>query len=281
MSNAVPTLTKHHGLGNDFLVLADFESRWPIDERLARRLCDRRRGIGADGLIRVTPTGRPDVVRMELRNADGSSAEMSGNGIRCLAQAVVHAGWTPPGRMVVLTEAGERSLTLSVVDDNLAMVEVAMGVPSVRVVDEEPEPRHSPAVAARVVEVGNPHLVLLVVGDEALGSVDLAGLGPSLEASRPGGQNVEWISQRSEASLVMRVWERGAGITDACGTGSVAVAAAARAWGLVPERVTVANPGGDLLVDLSGAEALLVGPAVLVGSVEPAPGLFEPAEVTV
>jgi diaminopimelate epimerase len=109
----------------------------------------------------------------------------------------------------------------------------------------------------------------------------LALLGPPLEGMRSGGQNVEWIAVSSQAALEMRVWERGAGITDACGTGSVAAAAAAAAWGLVPPRLTVHNPGGDLQVDLSGAEALLIGPAVLVGSVEPAPGLFTPAEVTV
>src|SRR5919202_530617 len=104
------TFTKHHGLGNDFLVLLDLDDRHPVDEELARAVCDRHRGVGADGVIRVTaaPPGRGADVTMHLRNADGSEAEMSGNGIRCLGQAVVDAGVVAGPSVAVATVAGMR-----------------------------------------------------------------------------------------------------------------------------------------------------------------------------
>ena len=106
------SLTKYHGLGNDFLVLLDLQDRRPVDADLARFLCDRHRGVGADGLIRVTAGTDGADVTMQLRNADGGPAEMSGNGIRCLAQAVLDAGVVPGPNLSVATAAGVRRLTL-------------------------------------------------------------------------------------------------------------------------------------------------------------------------
>ena len=262
-------LTKHHGLGNDFLVLLDGAA--DLDAAaLARAACDRRRGIGADGLIvaRVvssagasdTGADGPGEVVMELRNADGSRAEMSGNGIRCLGQAVVDAGRASGPELRVYTDAGVRHLSIgSEVRPGLRQVTVDMG--PARVVAAEP--------GRAEVDTGNPHLVLLV---RRLDEVDLDELG-----RRHPDVNVEVLAPGPEPdTLVMRVHERGVGITQACGTGSCAVAVAARGWGLVGDRVVVHNPGGPVTVDLKADTVLLTGPAEYVGRVElpwpPAPG---------
>jgi diaminopimelate epimerase len=248
-------LTKHHGLGNDFLVLLDPPSDIDL-ARLAVRLCDRRRGIGADGLIAATrpPEAEGDIV-MHLRNADGSRAEMSGNGIRCLAQAVVDAGWVAGNEFAVHTDAGLRHLVVHPeTEPGLRQVTVDMGPVTIGRSDDR----------SASVDTGNPHLVLLV-DDPA--SVDLLELG-----RRHPELNVEVIAPGPEPdALTFRVHERGAGITEACGTGSCAAAAAARRWGLVGTSVIVHNPGGDVIVDLKPETALLTGPAQLIGEVSVRP----------
>ena len=283
MSSA-PLLTKHHGAGNDFLVVCDDSPAGSFDARVARLLCDRRRGFGADGLLRATPSPRPGLVaRMELWNADGSPAEMSGNGIRCFAQALVRAGWAEPGALVVETGAGPRTLRLLPATENRSAeagwpdgvdvdwVEVEMGAVTLELPlgERAGGPALGGAWPARPALVGNPHLVVLVPDAGELEALDLARLGPPLEAARPGGQNIEWIAPRPDGGLQLRVWERGVGETAACGTGSVAAAAVARAWGVVGERLTVWNPGGPLEVALAPAGARLVGDAHYVGRLEP------------
>ncbi|MBU6330566.1 MAG: diaminopimelate epimerase, partial [Acidobacteria bacterium] len=194
-------LTKHHGLGNDFLVALE-EVNGPLhgDATLARSLCDRRRGLGADGFIigarpasgQVAANGRPIDVVMQLWNADGSRAEMSGNGIRCLGQALAMARDEHQVTFAVATDGGER--TLIVHDDavhRLASISVTMGPvgtgPAIpRSVSERlAEFRHDAA------DLGNPHLVVLVPD---LGAVDLVGTGSWLEQQFPAGVNVEFIS---------------------------------------------------------------------------------------
>ena len=241
-------LTKHHGLGNDFLVL--LEPRDSIDlASLARAVCDRHRGVGADGLL----VARREPLSMELYNADGGVAEMSGNGIRCFAQAVVDAGWQKAGTFEILTGAGVRAVTVSEESaPGLRQVGVEMGVAKVRAVD------HAPAPIAAEVDTGNPHLVLLA--DDR--SLDLDAIGREYP-----DVNVEIVTAVGDG-LVMEVYERGVGRTQACGTGSCAAAAAARSWGLVGDHVVVHNPGGDLAVDLSGDEARLTGPTQFVARVE-------------
>ncbi|MGH9102753.1 MAG: diaminopimelate epimerase [Acidimicrobiales bacterium] len=262
-------LSKHHGLGNDFLVLLDPDGSAPVSAEQAAALCDRRRGVGADGLIRAVPGGPAAQVTMELRNSDGSEAEMSGNGIRCLAQAVVDADWVA-GSFVIATAGGPRRVAVRPGErPGLVWVEVSMGR-----VDVEPGERmvdgcDGRSWAGRAVTVGNPHLVLLERDPDVLAGLDLALLGPPIETSVPAGQNVEWVTPLGDSGrLALRVWERGAGITQACGTGSVAAAAAAAAWGLAGERAELRNPGGALEVDLSGGEAVLSGPAAFVARVE-------------
>jgi diaminopimelate epimerase len=269
-------LTKHHGLGNDFLVALDEGNGGDasaVGPELARRWCDRRRGIGADGLIRgARPSDAEradgiDVV-MHLFNADGSRAEMSGNGIRCLGQALAVARGITEGTVTVLTDAGLRPLTVAPgadADTDTAVVSVGMGVPASgpRIPDPLAE-----QLDGRVgtVDMGNPHLVLLV-DDPA--SIDLAHQGAWLERQFPEGVNVEFIAVPDPGTIELRVWERGAGITEACGTGACAAAHEARRWDLAGDRVRVRMPGGDAeVVHEADGSVTLIGPAVLVGTVE-------------
>ena len=256
-------LTKHHGLGNDFLVLLDLDGTIPIDEDMAIALCDRHRGIGADGLIRAT-RAEGDGFRMELRNEDGSRAEISGNGISCLAQALVRAGAAAGPTVVIDTDAGHR--TVEVFERRSATehrMRVAMGVPDV---GEERSEWESDAILRAVhVDVGNPHVVCHV--PDPSNRPDLVELGEKINASTPGGTNVELVTPGEPGHLDMTVYERGVGPTLACGSGAVAAAAAAAQWGLVPTSVTVHQPGGPAVVDL-GSPAHLTVPVMAIAAVE-------------
>lgn len=255
-------LTKHHGAGNDFLVLLDLDRRYPVAPETIRAWCDRNRGIGADGFMRVLPgVGTADVT-MHLFNADGSRPEMSGNGIRCLAQAVLDAGLVAGPDLTVLTDAGLRHLMVRKTGERLVDVSVDMGQAKVSV--DIPEWATAIDPQAIVVDVGNPHLVLPVKRLD----VEIAALGPRFERLLPNGLNVEWVMQRP-GGIAIRIWERGVGETLACGTGTCAAATAAAAWGWASrEMVEVDNPGGTLLVDLRGDTLVLTGPAYFVGAVE-------------
>jgi diaminopimelate epimerase len=266
-------LTKHHGLANDFLVVLDeTNERAPtVDGALAVRLCDRRTGIGADGLIHgVRPAdGVADLdVEMHLYNADGGRAEMSGNGIRCLVQAVAAARGLAAGTFRVGTDGGLRMLEIApdpAGNADLVQVSVDMGParpgPDVPLpVESELRDRHA------TVDMGNPHLVIESDDPKA---VDLATRGAWLERQFDGGVNVEFIAKddgRPDA-IVLRVWERGAGITMACGTGACAAARVAHEWGIVGDTVTVAMPGGDARVQL-GDHLVLVGPSAYIATIE-------------
>jgi diaminopimelate epimerase len=250
------TMTKHHALGNDFLVLVDLEGDRPVGAALARALCDRHRGIGADGFVRAGPGGEGADVTMELRNADGGEAEMSGNGLRCLGQAVLDSGLVPGPDLTVATVAGRRRVTVRPAPEagaGAAWVSADMGLPKVGP-DQADE---WPGWQARPVDVGNPHLVLLG-GDP--GGVDVAALGPRIDGRHAGGSNVEFVAVGpGPDELTLRVWERGVGETLACGTGATAAAAAAHEWGLVGTSVVVRQPGGDVQVDLGPDAAVLSG----------------------
>ena len=261
-------LSKHHGLGNDFLVLLDEAVRREetVDAELARRVCSRRTGVGADGLLIGTAGGAGDAdLTMVLYNADGSRAEMSGNGIRCLAQAWVQRTGPTAGPLRIATDAGLRTVTVEPTDDPaVAVAHVDMG-------KALPGPDPTGAVPegierAVTVDLGNPHLVLLV---DDVTRADVDGAGPGLEGRFAGGINVEWIAVAPDRPdrLELRVWERGAGHTRACGTGACAAAHAAHAWGLVGERVTVAMEGGEVEVAL-GDPVTLVGPATHVAELQ-------------
>jgi diaminopimelate epimerase len=262
-------LTKHHGLGNDFLV-ALVDSRDDIsgfDAAFARRVCHRRRGVGADGFI--VGVRRPDAdhdLRMALFNADGSRAEISGNGIRCLAQAELMQRAAPRAELRIATDAGLRVVAVRQ-SDNADTVEasVEMGTITERSTVPAPPPGYDIGKSA-AADIGNPHWVVLV--DDAW-AVDLAAIGPQFEHAG-GGVNVEFIAPTpgSHDALDLAVWERGVGITEACGSGASVAAFVAHRWGLVGTDVTVHMPGGAARVVLDGAEATLVGPSVYVALID-------------
>jgi diaminopimelate epimerase len=255
-------LTKYEAIGNDFLIVFDGAGSLTITPDLAAQLCDRHRGVGADGLIQLRPTS--NAFAMVLHNADGSPAEVSGNGLRCAALAAFDAGVATGRSIVITTVVGQRRAELISRDGAVSELSVEMG--DVRV---EPTPSPVPGKKGFRADVGNPHLVLL--GDRN-DDVDLAVLGPDLEAAWPGGQNIEVISVSGVNELDLVVFERGAGMTEACGTGSCAAAAAARMAGVVGDVVMVNNPGGSLVVELGpvgeyAAPVRLTGPARRVAEV--------------
>ncbi len=268
MTHRTITLTKHHGLGNDFLVtfhpgiddvaeLAD----------LALRLCDRRRGIGADGLL-IAETADGKAARMALFNADGSRAEMSGNGIRCFAQAIARRrGDLDP--QLIETDAGDKLVTLAATADPCT-IDARVDMGDVLPIDEPPgwaQLGCHPDRPVAHLSMGNPHSV---VGVDDVTVVDLADLGAKVPHL-----NLEIVEPGPEPdAITMRVHERGAGITEACGTGACAAAFAARSWGLVASaasEVTVHMDGGSAIVSFEAdqpSRATLTGPATYVGSIE-------------
>ena len=275
---ADPTIWKYHGTGNDFVMLEDFADERPLSAGLVAALCDRHRGVGADGVIRVmraAPDTEADFF-MDYWNADGSVAEMCGNGIRCLAKLVFERGHTSSTRLRVDTRAGVKHLTLDVRDGIVTAVTVGMGPARLSRRDvpmaggdpdasflTEPFDVDGQTFKASAVSMGNAHLVLFVGDDPA--SVDVHRLGPLVEhdARFPNKTNVEFVAPAADA-LAVRVWERGVGETMACGTGACAALVAANEAGLVPHRASVRFPGGELVVERTDDQVLLTGPAVRV-----------------
>jgi diaminopimelate epimerase len=260
-------LTKHHGLGNDFLVAlaSDHPDGIHPDPAVAVALCDRRRGIGADGLLWGLPPANASSadLHMVLHNSDGSVAEISGNGIRCLAQAVLRSEHRNAGSLRIETAAGLRELEATPTEDPLTLlVTVDMG----QVTDGPPIPRPVVEWGARDIaslSIGNPHLVLHLDDPD---SVDPAVDGPAIESLVPGGINVHFLGVEGRDVIRLRHWERGAGVTEACGSGATVSAVAANRWGLVGDRVVVRMPGGDATVDISET-VHLTGPSTYVGEV--------------
>ena len=267
MTTTLVPLQKYHGLGNDFLVALD-GARWLSEGAgIARAACNRHTGVGADGLLLVLP-GETDSagsdLRMKLHNADGSVAEMSGNGIRCFVQAAVDAKLVSAGHVRVATDAGLRTVEATSSDGNgRAEIAVDMGM----VIRDIHPVLGDPPGEAMSIDVGNPHLVI------ATAERAIAEWGPKLEApylvGPTRGINVELVSQRAPGVVDMRVWERGVGVTNACGTGATATAVAAASWGWdVDGRVKVHQPGGSADVVLRGDCATLIGPSQRIASVE-------------
>jgi diaminopimelate epimerase len=207
---------------------------------------------------------------MKLFNSDGSVAEMSGNGIRVFGQAVLRDLGAPHGHLDVSTDGGPRRLDITPTDDP-DLVEVRVDMDSAK-----PGPDPATGWAATGVEpldqvgvdMGNPHLVVLV---DDPGGVDLAAVGPIIETEYPSGANIEFIRVAEPNVLDLVVWERGAGITQACGTGACAAAHAAHGWGLVASTVEVRMPGGSVTIEL-GDPIYKTGPAAYVATVELAGG---------
>ena len=264
--------SKYHGIGNDFIMLADPEDRLELDGAVVRALCDRRFGIGGDGVIRVAPGREGEELFMDYVNSDGSVGEMCGNGIRCLAVFALEEGLTTSRTLKVGTRAG-----LKVVDvHESGEVTVDMGAPAFAPADipvtwEGPDALHARVDAdgetydIACVSIGNPHAVMFV---DDVASQPVTTLGPRIEnhAMFPNKTNVEFVHVASSDAIDMRVWERGSGETLACGTGACAVAVVCRVLRDTNEAVDVRLPGGVLRVEWTGspereAPVLLTGPA--------------------
>jgi len=266
---------KMHGLGNDFIVLPHFDaSPWQY-ERLARKWCDRHTGIGADGLILAGPSEKADC-SMRIFNSDGSEAMMCGNGLRCLAHYARTRGIVTQDSFSVETRAGLRHPEILSLDGPHCTVSVDMGVPRATRGDIPMGGPHDessidvPLTAggydfkATGVSMGNPHCVIFV---DSLEEIDLARLGPLLERHPlfPDRTNVEFVEVRGQALLAVKVWERGAGVTMACGTGACACVVASALTGRTGRRVEVALPGGSLDVwYVDDDRVFMTGPSVRV-----------------
>jgi diaminopimelate epimerase len=266
------TLAKIEATGNDFLVHVALDGASPrADAASAAALCDRHRGVGADGLITIAPGADGADCTMVLHNADGGIAEMSGNGARALAWAAHRLGIGDGKRLIVDTGGGRREIDLELdpATDQVVHATVDMGPVTFDPLEiplEAPSPFdleatfHGTVYKGDAAGVGNPHFVLFVEDPE---TARVAQHGPRLEHDDrfPNCTNVEFIALTPGESdaITMRVWERGVGETLSCGTGACASAAVAHHRGLVGDRVVVHVPGGDLTVDL-GATMRLGGP---------------------
>lgn len=267
--------TKMHGLGNDYVYVNCIAEYVREPEKVARRISDRHFGIGSDGLILICPSRKADF-RMEMYNADGSRAEMCGNGIRCLAKYVYERGMTSRKELQIETPAGIRRLWLDVSGSQVNQVTVDMGYPvfqaekipiiseNSRVVQEKIMIHHT-EYRMTGVSMGNPHAVVYV---KRVKGLDLEQLGPEFEyhGRFPKRINVEFTEVINRGEICVRVWERGAGETLACGTGACAAVAASVLNDLTERQVTVKLKGGELTVLWSEADGkvYMTGPAVTV-----------------
>lgn len=278
--------SKYQGTGNDFVMLVDLDDERPLKPDEVAAVCDRRTGVGADGLIRVVrgEGGGPRFF-MDYTNADGSAAEMCGNGVRCVG-ALAHAqGLIDLDELEfdVLTRAGTKHLRLHPGDDgvvrtvtvgmgpaNLTRAAIPMRGPAWETFLQQPfEIGPGLKATASAVSMGNPHLVLFL--DEDPDRFHVAHIGPVLERHElfPEHTNVEF-AQVLEDAIKVRVWERGSGETMACGSGACAVAVAANEAGLAPMTVEVRFPGGAVEVERTSGDVLLTGGAerVFEGTVD-------------
>jgi diaminopimelate epimerase len=275
---------KGHGTQNDFVLLRDLEAKLTLTPAVVAALCDRRRGIGADGVLRVTTTRAvlaagvldraPEGVSvddwyMDYRNADGSTAQMCGNGARVFAHYLRASGLESRDEFVVGSLAGPRPVILHRVDATNAEVSIDMGKANRLgsggkafevVVDGR-------VLSGLAVDVGNPHLACVdaALTQDGLAALDLSGPVTFDRAQFPDGVNVEVLTAPVDGKVTMRVHERGVGETRSCGTGTVAAAVAAlAATGAATGTLTVQVPGGEVVVTITNATSCLRGPSVLV-----------------
>ncbi len=279
--------TKMHGLGNDYIYIDGFAQSVENPSELARRVADRHFGVGGDGLILILPTEQADV-QMRMFNADGSEAEMCGNGIRCVAKYSYDHGLTQNNPMTVLTGRGVLSLALKLdAGGKVAQVTVDMGTPTLELAQIPVQPAtvaHGPAykkrdeyqyelsaeldgrpLVATFVSMGNPHAVIFV---DDLSAVPLSSIGPKLEnfPAFPRRMNVHFVQVASRREMTMATWERGSGITLACGTGACAVGVAAVLTGRADRQTLIHLPGGDLHIEWRETDnhVYMTGPATEV-----------------
>lgn len=270
---------KVHGLGNDFILLDGLKEKLPSDTaRAAVKLCDRHFGIGADGLVLVLPSEKADVM-MRIYNSDGSEAEMCGNAIRCFARYVYESGYVARNEFTVETLAGVMSPRLVLENGLVTGVRVDMGEPSFNRADipmlgaegqavNEPLEVLDRTFYATCLLMGVPHCVIFVDDVE---KIELEKYGPHLERHPifPRKTNVHFVEVLNDSEMKMRIWERGAGVTMACGTGACGTLAAAAVNGKTGRTAVIHLPGGSLEIEWAENNHIyMTGPARLVFSGE-------------
>lgn len=273
--------TKMHGISNDYIYINGATEKIYNPSDVAIKLSDRHTGIGSDGIVMILPSKTCDF-RMRMFNSDGSEAEMCGNASRCVGKYVYDKGLTKKTKVSLETLAGKKILNLHVVDGKVDMVTVDMGEPILRGTDiptifdlpmvvSQPIVVSGKKILTTCVSMGNPHSV---VYEEDVDSLDLEKIGPSYEChpAFPHKTNTEFVEIISRNEVKMRVWERGAGETMACGTGACAVAVASVLNGFTDRDVRVKLRGGDLQIkwDDDDNHVYMTGPATTVyeGDVE-------------
>ena len=268
--------TKMHGLGNDYVYMDAINQKIENRSELAKFVSDRHFGIGSDGLILICPSEKADF-RMQMFNQDGSEAEMCGNGIRCVGKFVYDKGLTNKETITVETLAGIKTLVMTAKNGKIETARVDMGEPIL-------EPEKIPVISKEnpvknlklneenkefnftCVSMGNPHAVTFIKED--VNKFDICKYGAKLEVNEafPKKANIEFINVIDDKTLKMRVWERGAGETLACGTGACASTVAAILNGYTSREVTVHLLGGDLKIkwDENDNHVYMTGPATTV-----------------
>lgn len=265
---------KMQGCGNDYVYINCFTEKIEDAAGLARKVSDRRFGIGSDGLILILPSKTEDFT-MHMYNADGSIGEMCGNAIRCVGKYVYEHGLTDKTDLSIETLAGTKYLELTVEDKKVTEVTVDMGEPEIRaseipVISEKKQVINEPIIVAdrefhmTCVSVGNPHAVVLI---EDTQNFDIETYGPTFECHErfPKRINTEFVQILNRNEINMRVWERGSNETFACGTGATACAYACMLNDLIEHEVTVHMLGGNLKIhyDRDRNRLFMTGPAVL------------------
>lgn len=262
---------KSEGAGNDFVIVDELDTNYNLSAQKIRKMCDRHFGVGADGLLLARPSSAADF-QMLFFNPDGSQAEMCGNGIRCFGKYLYDHGRTKKEEIIIETKSGFRVLTLEVAHGDVASAKVDMGKPSfiARMVPVEtgttefvdvPLKVNGSELKATCLSMGNPHCVVFV---DSLDNYPVAEFGPKMEILPifPEKINTEFVQVISRREIKLKVWERGAGLTLACGTGACAAVAASVKKGLTDRTVSVNLPGGSLQVQWSESGSIyLSGPA--------------------
>ena len=250
--------TKMHSLGNDYVCINGFSEQITSPEEFAKTICNRRFGVGADGILMILPSDTADF-RMELYNADGSRARMCGNGIRCLGKYVYDHGMTDQTRLKIETASGIRMLHLKLNQDSVEEVTADMGRPvlnahQIPILSEKDIIFQESIIVCQKeffmtgVSMGNPHAVIFLDDPESV-PMEEWGVGFEFHPRFPERTNVEFCKIRSDTEIQIRVWERGVGETLACGTGACAATIASVLNGFTTRKVTVRLPGGNLQVE--------------------------------
>lgn len=266
--------TKMQGIGNDYVYVNCFEEDIKTPSELSIAISDRHFGVGSDGLIMIMPSPIADA-RMRIFNADGSEAQMCGNGIRCVAKYLYEYGIKKSGRMTIETAAGLKTIELTIVNGGVTQIKVEMGTPELlrnnipmlgenKQVINEPLQVNDSVLYVTCVSMGNPHCITFV---DDVDSIILDVTGKAIENHElfPERINAHFVQQISANKVKMRTWERGSGETLACGTGAVATGVACVLNNLTERVINAQLPGGELTVEWTDDnKTFMTGPAEIV-----------------